>query len=106
MTNKEFRELVRKDGNIPDNYTLLYCLDFLDLLEDSYKNFEVCIDEDGEITLDWIHSKSNMLSLTFTSEGLIVYASIGFEKTHGTVYLAVEYPTKVINLIKLYSKGE
>lgn len=104
MTNKEFRELIRTDSNIPDNYSLLYSLDFLDLLEDSYRSFEVCVDDDGDVTFDWIINKEDLLSISVNFKGELIYASIGRVASRGTLTFQDSIPETILNLIKEYSK--
>ena len=105
MNTKEFRDLIRRDLNIPDNYTLLYTLDFLDILEDSYKDFEAYVDDDGDINLDWISSKESYLSISINYKGELIYACSGELKTCGRTSFKDRIPSEVINLIKYYSKG-
>lgn len=76
-------------------------LRFAQFLPNSFPNPEVTIEPDGEIAFEWFSNKQRVFSVSIGRNGELTYAGLfGFNKTHGTEFLADEVPRTILENIK------
>ena len=81
-------------------HTYLHARSFLDALPFGIPAPSIGVEPDGQVTLEWHHSRRRTLSVSVTPEGDLHYAALlGPAKAYGTEPFLGEVPQTILGLI-------
>lgn len=80
---------------------------FLLALPTSLPEPSLSLDEDNEISFDWIGSAGRLMTVTLREDGRLTYAAriSAFNKEHGTKWFDEAVPQRVIELVQETTTG-
>lgn len=71
--------------------------EFVDLIPDGYAAPDFSVDPDGEISIDWVVSRSRILSISVGADGSLNFAGVlGRRRMKGVEYFDTEIPENIL----------